>query len=80
MKVPISTVVPDIDHQTLQMVAEIFACHNPDPVKRNQHRITKLASFPVEYQSRVRDLVNRVIAARNQPAQTNLNAQVSDGK
>lgn len=64
MNTPISTVEPNIDHQTLQMVAELLACVDPDPARRKQHRITKLASFPAEHQERVRDITNRVIEAR----------------
>jgi hypothetical protein len=63
--IAVTEIISDIDHATLQMVAEVLACCDPDPAKRREHRISKLASFAEDHQAQVRDITNRVIEARN---------------
>lgn len=66
--ISIHEVAPDIEHHILQMVAEILACADPDPAKRTEHRLSKLATFPDSDRDQVREIAIRVIKARTSNA------------
>jgi hypothetical protein len=56
---------PGIPHHIEVMVAEVLACHNPDPERRKAHRLQKLETFPESDRAAVREATNRVLKARN---------------
>lgn len=65
MNLELRAIEPDIPYRIEQMVAEVLACRDPDPTKRREHRISKLASFPESDRDQVRAITNRVIKARS---------------
>lgn len=62
--ISITEIEPGIDQPTLQMVAELLACIDPDPERRSQHREEKLSALDQEQRIRVLSITNRVILAR----------------
>ena len=60
--------IPDAPFHIRQMVAELLACCDPDPIRRRDHRIQKLASFPESEREAVKSVFNRAIEARRSQA------------
>lgn len=61
---PLWQICPHLREHQLVQLAEILACADPDPQRRREHRLAKLATCPADDQLALRAAFDQVLRVR----------------